>query len=354
MRPRIDSGRWAVLAASIVLLLGALLFSPSRCSVRAGQNQTNQQDQRKKPVKPELDSKPQPNPQKDFKIDVNVDMVVVHTSVVDKNGQFVSGLKRENFKVFEDSINQNVVSFSQEDVPVSLGIVIDTSGSMRGKFDDVTKAALAFMRASNPNDEVFLVGFNDEVELIEDYTNDVDLISDDLNNATVTGGTALWDAIYLSVQKAQNGSKPKKALIVISDGEDKDSYYKLDEMVSKVQESDVQIYSIGFLNEVPDKGLFGHWTKTDPEKAHDALQRISDETGAKAFFPKSINDIHSVVSEIAFELRNQYSISYISSNPARDGSWRRIRIALDPPSTTGRRVRYRNGYFAPKPAKPVK
>jgi len=354
MHPRTELGRWAVIAASIVLLLGALLFSPSRCSAQAGQNKTNQQDDRKKPVKPELDPKPQQNPQKDFKIGVNVDLVVVHTSVVDKNGQFVGGLKKESFKVFEDSVNQNIVSFSQEDVPVSLGIVIDTSGSMRGKFDDVTKAALAFMRASNPNDEVFLVGFNDQVELIEDYTNDVDLISDDLNNAVVTGGTALWDAIYLGVQKAQNGSRPKKALIVITDGEDKDSYYKLDEMVSKVQESDVQIYGIGFLNEVPDKGLFGHWTKTDPEKAHDALQRISDETGAKAFFPKSINDIHAIVSEIAFELRNQYSISYISSNPARDGSWRRIRIALDPPPTTGRRVRYRTGYFAPKPANPGK
>ncbi len=354
MPRRIDARRRAVVAAALLPFFCCLFFVPLSSPAWQGQSQkktTQQQDDRKKPVKPELATpQPQQNPQKDYKIGVNVDMVVVHTTVVDKNGQFISGLKKDNFKVFEDAIGQNIVSFSQEDVPVSMGIVIDTSGSMRNKFDDVTKAASAFMRASNPDDEVFLVGFNEEVQLIEDYTNDVDLINDDLNNTVVTGGTALWDAIYLGVQKAQSGSKPKKAVIVITDGEDRDSYYKLDEMVAKVQESDAQIYAIGFLNEVPDKGLFGHWTKSEPEKAHDALVRISDETGGKAFFPKDINDIHKIVSQIAFELRNQYSISYIPSNAARDGSWRRIRIALDPPPAAGQRVRYRVGYFAGKPA----
>lgn len=355
MPPRTEVGRWLVAIVSLALLVGALSSSSARSSVSDYQKKTDPQDNRKKPVKPELASKsPQENPQKDFKIGVNVDLVVVHTSVVDKIGQFVSGLKKESFKVFEDGVNQNIVSFSQEDVPVSLGIVIDTSGSMRDKFDNVIKAALAFIRASNPNDEEFLIGFNDQTELIEDYTNDIDSISDDLNNTVVTGGTALWDAIYLSVQKAQKGSKPKKAVIVITDGEDKDSYYKLDEMVAKVQESDVQVYSIGLLNAVPDKGLFGHWTKTEPEKAHDALQRISDETGAKAFFPKDISEIHSIVSQIAFELRNQYSIGYFSSNAARDGTWRRIKVALDAPATAALRVRNRLGYFAPKAATPGK
>jgi Ca-activated chloride channel homolog len=331
--------------ASLVLL-GASVFAPARPQQSGDpQKKSTQQEERKKPVKPELDSKSTQN--KDYKIGVNVDLVVVHTSVVDKNGKFVSGLKRESFKVYEDGVGQNIVSFSQEDVPVSLGIVIDTSGSMRDKFDSVTKAALAFIRASNPNDETFLIGFNDEVELLEDYTNDIDLIGDDLNNTVVTGGTALWDAIYLSVQKAHSGSRPKKALIVITDGEDRDSYYKLDEMVAKVQESDVQIYGIGFLNEAPDKGLFGHWTKSEPEKAHDALQKISDETGAKAFFPKDISEIQTIVSEIAYELRNQYSIAYTSTNSARDGTWRRLKVTLESPAS-GLRVRYRNGYFASK------
>jgi Ca-activated chloride channel homolog len=351
MPRKTSAGRRSIFVAAVFVLSSAALFYPFRAVAGQAEKKTDQQDERKKPVKPELPApQTQQKSQKDFKIGVNVDLVVVHTTVVDKNGQFVAGLKKENFRLFEDSVTQNIVSFSQEDVPVSMGIVIDTSGSMRNKFDEVTKAALALMRASNPDDEVFLIGFNEEVQLIEDYTNDADLINDDLNNTVVMGGTALWDAIYLSVQKSQSGSKPKKAVIVITDGEDRDSYYKLDEMVAKVQESDVQVYGIGFLNEAPDKGLFGHWSKSEPEKAHDALVRISDETGGKAFFPKSINDIHTIVSQIAFELRNQYSISYVPSNGARDGTWRRIRIALDPAPTAGQRVRYRAGYFAPKPA----
>ena len=115
----------------------------------------------------------------------------------------------------------------------------------------------------------------------------------------VTGGTALYDAIYLGVQKSQNGTKPKKAIVVITDGEDRDSYYKIDELVAKVQESDVQIYCVGFLNPVPEKGLFGHWSKSVPESAHDSLMRISDETGGKAYFPQKIPEIHAIVSEIA-------------------------------------------------------
>lgn len=348
MHPRIKAPKCAWILAWLVLLGTSILAQALPHKPVDPQKKSTQQEERKKPVKPELESK---SPQdQDFKIGVNVDLVVVHTAVVDKSGKFVSGLKKDSFKIFEDGVGQNIVSFSQEDVPVSLGMVIDTSGSMRDKFDSVIKAALAFIRASNPNDETFLIGFNDEVELIEDYTNDIDLISDDLNNTMVTGGTALWDAIYLSVQKAHNGSKPKKALIVISDGEDRDSYYKLDEMVAKVQESDVQIYGIGFLHDAPEKGLFGHWTKSEPEKAHDALQRISDETGGKAYFPKDISDIHTIVSQIAYELRNQYSIAYTSTNSARNGTWRRIKVTLDSPANSGMRVRYRNGYFASKPA----
>ncbi len=307
---------------------------------------------RKRPNRPELESKgPPQSPQKPkgYTIGVNVDLVVMHTSVYDKNGRFVGGLKKENFKLFEDGIAQSISMFSQEDVPVSLGILIDTSGSMRNKIDLVGKAALAFIRASNPEDEVFLVSFNEQVELLQDYTNDIDAISDELDNIVVTGGTALYDAIYLGVQKAQAGNKPKKAIIVITDGEDRDSYYKLDELLAKVQESDVQIFCVGFLNPVPDKGLFGKWSKSVPEKAHDALQRISEETGAKAFFPKQVTEMSGIVGEIAHELRNQYSIGFVSSNTARDGSYRRVKISLDPTSLMASdHVRHRRGYFAPK------
>jgi Ca-activated chloride channel family protein len=311
--------------------------------------QQSNQDERKR-SKPELESRsPQErSQQKGYTIGVSVDLVVVHTTVVDKNGHFISGLKKENFSLYEDGIGQNVSLFSQEDVPISMGIVLDTSGSMRSKIEMVNKSALAFVKASNPDDEVFLIGFNDEAELLEDYTNDIDAITDALDNIIVTGGTALFDATYLGVQKAQTGEKPKKALVVITDGEDRDSYYKLEELVEKVQESDVQIYTIGFLNEMPDKGLFGRWSKSVPEKARDGLQKISEETGAKAFFPKKVSEMSAIVAEIAYELRNQYSIGFVSSNSARDGSYRRIKITLDKESATGRVVRYRKGYFAPK------
>jgi Ca-activated chloride channel homolog len=305
-------------------------------------------EERNRPDKPDLGSKSPQQDKKGFTIGVNVDLVVMHTSVYDKNGKFISGLKQDSFKVYEDGIEQKIASFSQEDVPLSMGLLIDLSGSMRNKIEKVISAALAFIRASNPEDQVFLIGFNDEVELLQDYTNDIDEITDSLENTIVTGGTALYDAVYLSVQKAHAGTKPKKAIVVISDGEDKDSYYSLDEMVSKVQESDVQVYAVGFLSSIPDKGLFGRFSKSAAEKAKDALQRISEETGGKAFFPKDISEMGAIVAEIAHELRNQYSIGFTSSNSARDGSWRRMKIELDPKDAANLHARYRRGYYAPK------
>jgi VWFA-related protein len=324
------------------------LIAAAQVSITFPQSKSKQEE-RKRPSKPELETRgPTQDPKRDFTIGVNVDLVVLHTSVYDKTGHFVGGLKKEAFKLFEDGVSQNITSFSQEDVPVSLGILLDTSGSMRRKIDLVTKSALAFVKASNPEDQVFLIGFNEAAELLEDYTSDLDLIADALDNIIVTGGTALYDAIYLGVQKAQAGAKPKRAIVVISDGEDKDSYYKLEELVAKVQESDVQVYCVGFMEPTPDKGLFGRFSKSGPEKARDALKRISEETGGKSYFPEKIPEIQSIVAEIAHELRNQYSIGFFSSNPARDGSWRRVRVILEGAANSGYLVRARTGYFAPK------
>lgn len=311
----------------------------------------SQTQDRRRQTKPELESRtPQEetSPDRGFTIGVSVDMVVMYTSVFDKQGHFVAGLKKENFKLFEDGIQQTFSSFSQEDVPVNMGILLDLSGSMRGKIDQVNKAALAFIRASNPRDQVFLIGFNDEVELLQDYTSDIDEITDALENTIVTGGTALYDSIYLGIQKAQKGSRPKKAIVVITDGEDRDSYYKLDELLAKVQEADVQVFGVGFLDDVPDKSLFGRWSKTAPEKARDALIKIAEETGGKAFFPTKITDIHTIVTEIATDLRSQYSLAYLSSNAARDGSFRRVKIELSGQAATNISARYRRGYYAPR------
>jgi len=329
----------------LCLLLACLIFAPAY-------TQDKDSQERRRPNKPALGSEEgaQTAPRdKGYTIGVNVDLVLMYTSVFDrKTGHFIAGLKQDNFRLYEDGVQQTITSFSQEDVPVSLGILLDLSGSMRLKIDQVNRAALAFIKASNPKDQVFLIGFNDQVELLQDYTSDIDEVTDSLENIVVTGGTALYDAVYLGVQKAQSGSKPKKAIVVITDGDDRDSYYKLDELVAKVQESDVQVFSVGFVEETPDKGIFGRWSKTAPEKAHAALVRISEETGGKAFFPSQLTDIHTVVAEIASDLRSQYSIGYFSSNAARDGSFRRVKIELNGPPADKSQARYRRGYFAPK------
>jgi Ca-activated chloride channel homolog len=339
---------------SIMRILHLVIFCSFIIASYSQNSEVEHKEGRNRSAKPALESvirneakvsKPE---SKNWKVSVDVDLVMMYTSVYDKSGHFVGGLKPDNFKLFEDGIEQKIDRCSQEDVAINMGIILDLSGSMRGKIDLVNKAALAFIRASNPQDQVFLIGFNDEVELLQDFTSDVDEITDALDNAVVMGGTALYDAIYLGVQKSHTGAKAKKAIVVITDGEDRDSYYKLDELIAKVQEMDVQVFSIGLLNEIPEKGLFGRFSKSTPEKARDALIRIGEETGGKAFFPDKLADMNSIVAEIAGELRNQYSIGYFSSNSARDGSFRRVKIELVGVNPAKDRMRYRPGYFAPK------
>ena len=283
----------------------------------------------------------------EFRIGVKVDLVVFYTSVIDKNNHFVSGLERGRFRVIEDGVEQKIESFSQEDVPVSMGIVLDLSGSMRGKIEQVNRAALAFLKAGNPGDEFFLIGFNDDVELLQDYTDDIDEVSDALENTVVAGKTHLYDAIYLGVEKAQTGAKSRKALVVITDGNDDTSYYSLKELIAKIQESDVQVFCVGLLDELPRKGIFSGWSNSEAKKYQDALVRISEETGGNAFFPREASELRGVVDEIARDLRGQYGIGYFSSNTASDGAFRTVKIELTDKKNDGMKIRHRRGYFAP-------
>ncbi len=287
---------------------------------------------------------------KPFRFGVEVDLVVLPTSVVDKEGNFVSGLKQEEFAVFENKVQQPITYFGQIDMPISIGLVIDTSGSMRTKLPLVNQAAVQFLKLSNPEDETFLVSFNHEVNLVEDFTDDLDTIRDALDNMMVTGGTALYDAILLATQKAQKGSRQKHALLIISDGEDRDSYYRLEEVLRIIQESNVQAYVVGFLTPEPEQGLFDVFSKNPQEKARGALQKIAAETGAKAVFPKDISQLPTIMQSIAHELRNQYHIGYIPTNAALDGTWRAIQMSLTGSTTKNYRVRTRSGYFAKKKA----
>jgi Ca-activated chloride channel family protein len=337
--------KWGIYAITALIISSFTILTHSQNTEEPAKQGRGRQ------TKPNLESEPPPDSsgqQKGFKIGVSVNLVLMYTTAIDENGRFVSGLKQENFKIYEDGVQQSINSFSQEDAPISMGILLDLSLSMRNKVNQVNKAALAFIRASNPQDQVFLIGFNENAELLQDFTSDIDEISDSLENAAVMGSTALYDAIYLGVQKAHTGSRPKKAIVVITDGEDRESFYSLEELLAKVQETDVQVFCIGFLNSVPKKSLFGRWSKSVPEKAHDALQKISEETGGKAFFLSDTKDLGNIVSEIATELRSQYAIGYFSSNTAHDGTFRRVKIEVTGSPAKGALLRYRRGYFAPK------
>ena len=283
----------------------------------------------------------------EFRIGVKVDLVMLYASVMDKKNHFVSGFEQSRFRVLEDGVQQKIESFTREDVPVSMGLVIDLSASMKEKIDTVNQAVRVFLQAGNPDDELFLIGFNDAVDLLKDYTGDIDEISDALEGKKPVAKTLLYDAIYLGVEKAQAGVKPKKAIVVITDGNDNTSYYSLKELLAKVKESDVQIYCIGLLDNLPRKGVFGRWSNSEEKKVYDVLVSISEETGGNAFFPQEISEIRKIVDEIARDLRGQYSIGYFSSNPARDGAFRTVKIELTDKKTNGITIRHRRGYYAP-------
>lgn len=290
------------------------------------------------------DEKQQEGPAR-FRADV--DQVVLYAAVYDMESQLVSSLQKEDFQVYEDRVLQTISYFGLDDVPSSIGIVMDKSGSMRGKVEMVNEATELFLSLANPENELFLVAFDDEVSLEETFTRDIEDIRDALFNIIVNGGTALYDAIYLAVDKAREGSEPKKAVIVFTDGEDKDSYYSPEELLDKVRESDVQIYIVAFLDEdLSDEGGFFGVFKSEREKVVKTTNQIAEFTGGKAFFPEKISDLNDVFRTIAFELRNQYRLAYVSTNPTKNGSWRDIDVTVQNARERGLRVRARKGYYA--------
>ncbi len=282
-----------------------------------------------------------------FKADV--DQVVVYAAVYNATGQLVSSLKKEDFEVYENKIVQEVTYFGLDDVPSTIGIVMDISGSMRGKKDTVDQAAELFLELTNPSNELFLLGFNSEIDINEDFTRDVEDIRDALFNQIVTGGTKLYDAIYLAVEHAAQGSEPKKVVVVFTDGEDKDSYYALEEVIEKVEESDVQVYLVAFLDQdLPDDGGFFGMFKSPRDKVAKAMAAIAEATGGKALFPREKKDIEEAFKMIAYELRNQYRLAYVSniSEEKNDKGWRSVQVRLQNARERGLRVRARKGYHA--------
>src|ERR1700693_620823 len=274
-------------------------------------------------------------------IKVDVNLVVLHTTVRDDRGRCADGLKQDTFRVLEDKAEQKLSVFKREDVPVSMGLVIDNSGSMRDKRPRVNEAAITLVQASNPQDEAFVVNFNDDfyLDLDKDFTSSIPELKEALERIDSRGSTALRDAILGSLDHLKKASKDKKVLLVVTDGEDNASRNSLERMIREVQKTDTVIYTIG---------LLGQENKKEAKRARKALEQIAAASGGLAFFPENVDDVHNICEQVAHDIRNQYILAYYPTNIRRDGSFRTIQVEVIPPRGHGKLIaRTRNGYYAP-------
>jgi len=274
-------------------------------------------------------------------IKVDVGLVVLHTTVLDDRGKFADGLKAENFRVFEDKVEQKLSTFKREDVPVSMGLVIDNSGSMRDKRPRVNEAALTLVEASNTQDEAFVVNFNDDfyLDLDKDFTSSIPQLKEALERIDSRGSTALFDAIIGSLDHLKKANKDKRVLLVVTDGEDNSSHNSLEKTLREIQKTNTVIYTIG---------LLGDEKRKEKNNAMRALRHIAEASGGLAFFPESVDDVHSICQQVAHDIRNQYTLAYYPSNTSKDGTFRAVSVQVIPPHGSGRLVaRTRNGYYAP-------
>ena len=282
-----------------------------------------------------------------FRTDTRV--VVCNTTVVDKSGHLVTDLSRDNFSVFENGVAQQITEFKHEDVPVSLGLIIDNSGSMRTKRAAVEAASLALVKDSNPDDEVFVVNFNDEPFLDlpnkKNFTNNIQEMEEALTRIDSKGGTAMRDAIRVSIDHLlENASRDKKVLVLVTDGVDNASMIGLEKLIRVAQQSGVLVYAVGLLEE-EDRG--------DANKARRELNALAEATGGETYFPKEVSEVEPIAHVVAHDIRNQYTIQYTPSNNIMDGTFRQIKVAVNAPGHLT--VRTRSGYYAtPDQAKPAK
>ncbi len=265
--------------------------------------------------------------QKSLKVDV--DLVMVNVSVSDSENHPLTDLKPENFQIFEDKIEQQIRYFSSEATPVSLGIVFDISHSMERKLDFAKDAAVRFLHTGTPDDEYFLVEFSSRAKLAEGFTSDIRRLSDRLSLTPAEGATALYDAVYLGLSELKSGQNPKKALLLITDGEDNHSRYSRADIREVVRESDAQIYVIDL-----GRALIGD---------------LAEMTGGHSYHT-NVNDLEDTCEKIAVEMKNQYVIGYESTNRNKDGKFRKVRVRVTPPAGMSKlSVRARDGYYAPNP-----
>lgn len=271
---------------------------------------------------------------------VKVDMVLVPVTITDPMNRLVTGLDKENFTLFQDKDQQIIRDFSSEDAPVSIGLIFDMSGSMHTKIEKAREAVVEFFKAANPQDEFFMIGFNDRPEEISDFTQNVSDIQGRLLYTNPKGRTALLDAIYMGVNKMREAKYPRKALLIISDGGDNHSRYTESEIRSMVKEADISIYAIG---------IYDHFFPTEEERlGPQLLSDITEITGGRAFAIDNPNDLADVATKIGIELRNQYVLAYRPNKSQHDGKWHRIKVKLIPPKgLPPLKVYAKTGFYAP-------
>lgn len=338
---RRPSKRILFFAALLIVLVG-VLPPGGRSGVMRAQSAAPQAQKSTPPTPPA-----QKKRDDEYRILRDVNLVVLHATVLDDRQRFVSDLKQESFRVFEDKVEQKLSVFKREDIPISVGLVIDNSGSMRDKREKVNAAALAFVEASNREDEAFVVNFNDEnyLDLDKDFTHDINELKEALERITSRGSTALYDAIISSLDHVKKGTRDKKVLLVVTDGEDNssrvghgDKRQQLDLTVLEAQKSEAVIYSIGLLSQ--ERG-------SDARKSREALTRLAVATGGLAFFPEGVGDVGAICTQIAHDIRNQYTLAYYPTNVKKDGTFRSVNVEVQPVRGRGKMsVRTRTGYYA--------
>jgi len=273
-----------------------------------------------------------------YRISVDVRLVVLQAVAHDRQGRFVSDLSERDFEVYEDGARQSIRLFKHEDVPVTVGLVVDHSGSMRTKLTEVIAATRTFVKSSNPEDQMFVVNFNEKVSLglpaAIPYTGSADELEQAIWRAPAAGMTALYDAIVAGLQRTREGQRDRKALVVISDGGDNASKASLQQVLKLAEESSAMIYAIGIFDE------------EDPDRNTRALTRLARATGGEVFFPGQLNEVVEICEGIARDIRNQYTIGYVSTNTTQNGAYRAIRVTARAKDHGKLSVRSRAGYIA--------
>ena len=281
---------------------------------------------------------PQDRPRNQETIRVNSELVVLQATVRSHNGAFVPGLGKEEFQVYEDGVLQQISAFSNEDVPVTVGLVVDNSGSMKPKVGDVIAAAMAFARSSNPEDQMFVVHFNEKVSFglpaNMPFADKEVQLRDAVSRIKADGMTALYDAVAAALEHLKKGNRDKKVLIVISDGADNASKLKVAQLMAMAKQSDTIIYTLGLFEE------------GDPDRNPGVLKQLARATGGEAFLPESPKEIVPICERIAHEIRNQYTLAYVPVNRKQDGAYRVIQVKAAPQGRGRLSVRTRAGYYA--------